>query len=146
MSNDRFKRQGFAAGLVAMLLAASTGTLAQGSAEPGQVSGAQIQKWLDEGFSYAGVHRRSQCVIMNVAHASGRMLFMRCPNGWAEKIPGSALVKGDTYCTRFPIPNSTPGEDCVTWHSLGQGKYEQRKAGELDTTVILLPQGLSDAR
>jgi hypothetical protein len=111
-----------------------------------KVPGAQLQTWLDEKFSYAGVHKASQCVLLNVARGAGRTLFIRCPNGWAEKLDGTARVVGDSYCTSFPIPNTPPGEDCVTWYSLGQGKFEQRKGKDLDTSVILLPQGLIAGR
>ena len=135
-----------AATIGALLLAASLGATAQTAAGSDAVPGAQLQAWLDQKFSYAGVHRASQCVVLNVAQGDGRVLFIRCPNGWAEKLPGRARVVGDTYCTSFPIPNTPPREDCVSWHATGPGRYEQRKGAELDTTVILLPQGLTAAR
>jgi hypothetical protein len=111
-----------------------------------QVNGQLLQTWLDQKFSYAGTHHASGCVILNTGIGGGRVLFIRCPNGWAEKLPGTARVVGDTYCTSFPIPNTPPGEDCVTWHSVGQWKFEQRKGGALDTSVILLPAGLTAAK
>jgi len=107
-----------------------------------QVSGPQLQAWLDQKFSYAGTHQASGCVILNTGVGNGRALFVRCPNGWAEKLLGTARVVGDSYCTNFPIPNTPPGDDCVTWHSIGQWKFEQRKGGALDTSVIVLPAGL----
>jgi hypothetical protein len=125
----------------------ATQGLAQVSAAVGEkVPGAQLQTWLDQKSSYAGVHHPSQCVLLNVAQADCRVLFIRCPNGWAEKLNGSARVTGDQYCTSFPVPNTPPGEDCVTWHGIGQGKFEQRKAGALDATVIVLPAGLAAAK
>jgi hypothetical protein len=111
-----------------------------------KITGQQLQAWLDAKFSYAGVHATSQCTILNVAQGNGRVLFIRCPNGWAEKLAGTARVEGDSYCTRFPIPNTPATEECVTWHSLGQWKFEQRKGSTLDTQVILLPQGLQGQR
>jgi len=133
--------------LMGVLVGATTHSLAQSTAASGEkVSGAQLQSWLDQKFSYAGVHQPSQCVILNVAHTSGRTLFIRCPDGWAEKLSGSARVVGDSYCTSFPIPNTPPGEDCVTWYSTGQGRFEQRKGNDLNTSVILLPQGLTSSR
>lgn len=134
---------------MAALLLACIGTQAGAQSVPGageKVSGPQLQAWLDGKFSYAGVNKASQCVILNVAHGAGRTLFIRCPNGWAEKLSGTARVVGDTYCTSFPIPNTPGGEDCVTWHSLGQGRFEQRKGDEVDTAVIVLPDGLSSAK
>lgn len=129
---------------VAMVLAtAAAGAAAQLPPSVGErVSGAQLQAWLDARFSYAGVHRPSGCVVLNVAQGGGRMLFMRCPNGWAEKLSGTARVVDDTYCTSFPIPNMPAGEDCVAWHSLGGWRFEQPKGNEVDTSVIVLPEGL----
>jgi hypothetical protein len=137
-----------AASLTAMVLGAvGTQALAQSAPAAGdKVTGTQLQAWLSGNFSYAGVNKASQCVILNVSQGAGRTLFVRCPNGWAEKLSGTARVVGDTYCTSFPIPNSPAGEDCVTWHSLGQWKFEQRKGNAVDTTVIVLPEGLNSAK
>lgn len=130
--------------LAAALFLTGASVPAQTTDAPGaRVTGAEPQTWLDQRFSYAGVHRPSQCVILNVAQADGRVLFIRCPNGWAEKIPGTARVVGDTYCTRFPIPNTPSSEECVTWHRIGPWRFEQRKGGALDTSVVVLPQGLA---
>lgn len=126
-----------------LLVCAGANVAAQTAPAAGQIiPGAQLQAWLEGGFSYAGVNRSSQCVLLNVAQGGRRMLFLRCPNGWAEKLEGTARVVGDTYCTRFPIPNTPPGEDCVTWHSLGDWRFEQRKGDVPDTVVIVLPAGL----
>jgi hypothetical protein len=137
------------AAVTAVLLVATAGTQALAQSAPvagDKVTGAQLQAWLDGKFSYAGVNKASQCVILNVSQGAGRMLFIRCPSGWTEKLIGSARVVGDTYCTNFPIPNTPAGEDCVTWHSLGQWKFEQRKGSDVDTAVIVLPDGLSVGR
>ena len=147
MSLTRKRSLACAVGTAGLLAVVAPHGLAQGTAAAVQkVSGAHLQTWLDQKFSYAGVHHPSQCVLLNVAQADGRVLFIRCPNGWAEKLSGSARVVGDEYCTSFPIPNSPPGEDCVTWHGVGQGIFEQRKGGALNTTVIMLPTGLAAAK
>lgn len=133
--------------LAVLSSAAATNSLAQTPAPAGEkIPGQQLQAWLDAKFAYAGVNKPSQCVIMNVAQGTGRTLFIRCPNGWAEKLSGSARVVGDTYCTSFPIPNTPPGEDCVTWYRVGEWKFEQRKGNEVDTTVMVLPQGLASPK
>lgn len=120
---------------------------AQGPVPAGEkVTGSQLQTWLDQKFSYAGIHHPSGCVILNTGVENGRVLFIRCPNGWAEKLTGTARVAGDRYCTNFPIPNTPPGEDCVTWHSTGQWRFEQRKGNVLDTSVVVLPAGLTDTK
>ncbi len=111
-----------------------------------KVTGPQLQAWLDQKFSYAGTHHASGCVILNTGVGSGRVLFIRCSDGWAEKLTGTARVVGDSYCTNFPIPNTPAGDDCVTWHSIGQWKFEQRKGNALDTSVVLLPAGVTAAK
>jgi hypothetical protein len=123
------------------------GAYAQSPPPAGEaVKGAQLQTWLDQGFSYTGVHHPSGCFVMNTAAGGGRVLFIRCPNGWAEKLIGSAKVVGDTLCTNFPIPNSPAGDDCVSWHSTGGWKFEQRKGAALNTTVMILPAGLTGSK
>jgi hypothetical protein len=134
------------AALVVLGSAAGMEASAQVAPPVGDITGQQLQAWLDGKFSYAGVHNSSQCVILNVAAGAGRVLFIRCPNGWAEKLSGTARVVGDRYCTSFPIPNTPPGEDCVTWHSVGQWKFEQRKGSDLDTSVVVLPLGLTGSK
>lgn len=134
-----------AAGGVAFAQGAAPPAVAQGAPPPAgeQVSGAQLQQWLDRGFGFAGaVIRPHRCMLLNVAQGRDRVLFVRCPNGWAERLVGTIRVVGDSFCASFPIPNGPPGEDCVTWHSLGQWRFEQRKDGEPVVSVIVLPEGL----
>lgn len=135
-------------GNTVLLLALGTqGGLARAQVPAGEkVSGAQLQTWLDRRFSFAGVHHPSACVILNAGEGDRRVLFIRCPDGWTGKLSGTARVDGDNWCTRFPIPNTPPGDDCVTWHSVGAWRFEQRKGGTLDTSVIVLPQGLAGAK
>lgn len=110
--------------------------LAQGVAP---VPGAQLEAWLGQGLAYAGRHVGSGCHFMNSGGATQRVLQLSCPNGWAEKITGTVRVTGDRLCTSFPVPNQPPGEECVTWHALGDGRYEQRLNGQLSTLLTLLP-------
>jgi hypothetical protein len=146
MRKDMARRM-FGAASVVIALLCPQGTFAQTPPPVGEaVKGPQLQAWLDQKFTYAGVHQQSGCFIMNTGVANGRVLFIRCPNGWAEKLTGTAKVIDDTLCTSFPIPNTPPGDDCVSWHSAGGWKFEQRKGATLDTTVVLLPAGLTGAK
>lgn len=130
--------RGFLCGVV---LAAVASTAVGQTAPPlaGQVPGAQLKTWLDQNFSYAGRHISSGCYFMNSADASGRALFMSCPNGWSARIVGTARVAGDTICTNFPIPNQPPGEECLSWHATGDARYEQRRDGVVSTSLYVLP-------
>lgn len=104
----------------------------------GQVPGSQLQLWLDQKVSYAGIHHASGCYFMNSAASQGRVLFMSCPNGWTGKIDGTVRVAGDTFCTNFAVPGEPPGEECVTWHAKGDRAFEQRKLGVLSTSLTVL--------
>lgn len=144
MKSAAWALRGFAAGAGLVALLAAQGCWAQAAVPAGQkVSGQQLQKWLNTGFSYAGVHKASECVLLNTGDAARRVLFLRCPNGWADKLIGTARVVGDNLCTNFAIPNTPPGEDCVSWHSVGQWKFEQRKGDALEAAVVVLPAGVT---
>jgi hypothetical protein len=131
-------------GVRCLLLAAAfsvlgCGAMAQTSSLPaGQVSGALLQTWLDQTFAYAGVHLSSGCNFMNAGDTKGRVLFLSCPNGWSEKLVGTARVVGDTLCTNFPIPNQPPREECLTWHAMGEQKFAQRPEGAASTFLYVL--------
>lgn len=121
----------------AALLAPCSAAWAQGLAAD-QVPGPRLQTWLDQRFSYAGIHHASGCYFMNSAAQQGRALFMSCPNGWTAKIEGTVRVVGDTFCTNFAVPGEPPGEECVTWHAKGDRSFEQRKLGQLSTSLTVL--------
>ena len=120
------------------LAAAACMLAAAAHAQSTPVGGAQLQAWLDQKFSYAGLHHGSGCYLLNSADAQGRVLFLSCPNGWSGRIPGTARVQGDQMCTTFPIPNAPPGEECLTWHRVGESLVEQRDARGVNTTIFLL--------
>ncbi len=41
-------------------------------------------------------------------------------------------------CTCFPVPNTPPGEECLTWHRVGSAQFEQRDARGVNTSVFVL--------
>jgi hypothetical protein len=104
------------------------------------IGGAQLQTWLDQKFTYAGLHHGSGCHFMNSADAAGRVLFLSCPNGWSAKLAGTARVQGEQMCTRFPVPNSPSAEECLSWHRRADGVIEQRDAAGISTTLYLLSE------
>ncbi len=119
-----------------LVLAAGQAPMA--TAQTDLVTGSQLQIWLDQKFSYAGLHHGSGCYLLNTTDAQGRVLFLSCPNGWTAKIPGSSRVQGDMMCTSFPVPNTPPGEECLTWHRVGSAQFEQRDARGVNTSVFVL--------
>jgi hypothetical protein len=139
MKNARDFMSGRGLLLVAALLA-PLGGAAQQALVKGQVQGSRLQLWLDNKFTYAGVHHGSGCFFMNTASSGqGRVLFMSCPNGWSAKMEGTVRVVGDTFCTNFPIPNQPQAEECLTWHTAaGDNRFEQRKGSFVSTALTVL--------
>lgn len=122
----------------AALLSLGGSAIAQTSSLPaGQVSGAQLQAWLDGKATWAGLNHASKCTYLNSEHATKgrRLLFMTCPNGYAGRFEGKVQVKGDELCSSFAQP---VGDDCVTWHQVGDATFEQRSGGSTLNTVYML--------
>lgn len=103
-----------------------------------QVKGAQLQAWLDAGFSYAGLHQPSGCHLLSTGGVL-RTVFLSCPNGWNDKFVGTARVSGDMLCTKMPMPNTAGEEQCFLWYGMGGDRYEQRKDGVVNASVFVLP-------
>ena len=102
------------------------------------VSGATLKEWLDSKVAYAGVHSPSGCTFMNHAEDGGRGLYMICPDGRTHKMKGTLEVRGDQWCSRF---GGSGTDECVTWHAVGDGKYEQRTNGATTAVVYMLSPG-----
>lgn len=111
---------------------------ARGQGQETRVTGTELQTWLDQRFSYAGLHAGSGCYFMNSADPQGRVLFLACPNGWSSRIVGSARVQGDQLCTSFVVPNTPPGEECLSWHRREDGSYVQRNGTALSASLYIL--------
>ncbi len=55
-----------------LVLAAAQAPMA--TAQTDLVTGSQLQIWLDQKFSYAGLHHGSGCYLLNTTDAQGRVL------------------------------------------------------------------------
>lgn len=125
----------------AALLVGATGVAAQPPLK-GQVTGAQLQLWLDSKATWAGISHSSGCYYLSTwdgkgADGKGRYLHMHCPNGFSEKVPGTMHVVGDQLCSTFKFPNMPVAEECVSWHMTGDAKFEQR-SGELKKNLVYM--------
>jgi hypothetical protein len=105
---------------------------------PGQVSGVQLQSWLDQRVAFAGVNHQNACHLMTVGEAKARIMFLSCPDGFADKLQGSARVQGNMHCTTFPLPGRPVQEQCREWFKVGDNKYEARANGVATSTQYLL--------
>ena len=105
---------------------------------PGQVSGTLFQTWLDQKFAFAGVNHQNGCHLMTVGEAKARIQFLSCPDGFAEKLLGSARVQGNMHCATFAYPGRPAQEQCREWFKVGDNKYEARVNGVATSTQYLL--------
>lgn len=115
-------------GAAAALIAVVPGW-AQGDAlAPGQVSGAEIQAWLDaDGFAIAGVNLVNGCYFMIRSNADGRRQTIDCPNQFAPfSVLGEAKVVGNQFCSKFTYPDGTRNDACASFFKVGDNKYEIR--------------------
>ena len=124
--------------LVSGLACASVSTAQDPPLAPGQVSGAQLQSWLDQKFAFAGVNHQNGCHLMTVGDAKSRIQFLSCPDGFADKLLGSARVQGNMHCATFAYPGRPAQEQCREWFKVGENKYEARSNGTATSTQYLL--------
>ena len=108
---------------------------AAGQTNSRPVPGTTLKQWLDNKAAYAGVHKPSGCTFMNHAEDGARGLYMICPDGRTHKMKGTLEVRGDQWCSRF---GGSGTDECVTWHAVGVGKYEQRSNGAATAVVYML--------
>lgn len=116
---------------VALALAAPGPAFAQGSGlAAGQVSGAQLQSWLDaDGFVIAGVGMNG-CYFMIRSIREGRRQTIDCPGQPAPfSVLGEAKVVGNQFCAKFTYPDGNRTDLCCEMFKVGDNKYEGRTAG-----------------
>ena len=113
---------------------AQTGTLA-----PGQVSGAEVQSWLDtDGFVIAGINAVNGCYFMIRSNREGRRQTLDCPNQAAPfSVTGEGKVVGNQFCSKFSYPDGSKVDVCYDIFKTGENKYETR-AGTARTVFYRL--------
>jgi hypothetical protein len=118
----------FASILVTGALAATGAWAQQSTKEPVQVTGAELQAWLSNGFVYAAEDHTNGSVFFVVGEASDRRLFYYI-NEYSptSAFKGTQRVVGDTLCARWP--GIRQEERCREWYRVGENKYETREKG-----------------
>lgn len=112
---------------IAGALVATAAWAQQGTKEPVQVSGAELQAWLSNGFVYAAEDHTNGSVFFVVGEANDRALFYSHPSMGMNTVKGTQRVVGDTLCATWPGIRSE--ERCREWYRVGENKYEQREKG-----------------
>jgi hypothetical protein len=128
--------------LGAVLLVGGSGAAAQAPVLKGQVTGQQLQLWLDSKAAWAGVSHTTGCYYLSTwdgkgADGKGRYVQLNCPDGLADKFPGTMRVVGDKLCSTFKFPNRPVGEECLSWHRTGEARFEQQD-GELKKNSVYM--------
>ena len=114
--------------LVTGALAATAAWAQQSTKEPVQVSGADLQRWLSNGFVYAAEDPAIGSVFLVMGPANDRRLFYYINEASpTSAFKGTQRVVGDTLCASWPGIRSE--ERCREWYRVGENKYEQREKG-----------------
>ena len=126
----------FAAAIAALPLVG----LAQPAAlAPGQISGAELQAWIDaDGMALGGVNVTNGCTFM-VKGAPKRYQTVHCP-GVSEPftVVGEMKVAGNQACAKFVYPDGSKLEACQDAFKVGDNKYEFRVGGTTRTVFYRL--------
>lgn len=107
---------------------------------PGQVAGAELQKWVDaDGLALAGLDLRRSCQFMAKNNSAERHLSVFCPGDTAPwAIKGEAKVVGDSWCVKFRYPDGTADQHCEEFFKIGDNRYEIRVNGTAQNRVSRL--------
>ena len=96
---------------------------------PGQVSGAELQAWLDaDGLALGGVSLDNGCQFLAKNKHGSRHLSVICPNDMAPwTVKGEGKVDGDRWCSKFRYPDGSSSDTCEEFFKLGENRYEVRR-------------------
>jgi hypothetical protein len=127
----------FASAIIAGALAATGAWAQQSSTEAVQVSGAELQAWLSNGFVYAAEdHMVVGSVFFVMGPANDRRLFYYInESSPTNSFKGTQRVVGDTLCATWPF--NARGEQCREWYRVGENRYEAREKGSRTKSATL---------
>lgn len=112
---------------LAIAMAGGVASAQTAALAPGQVSGPEIQRWMDQdGFAIAGVTPRG-CFFMIRSRVDGRRQSVDCPDqGHPFTVLGQGQVVGHEFCSKFTYPDGRVSDQCYTMFKVGDNKYETR--------------------
>jgi len=121
-------------------LAAASGAWAQGEAlAAGQVSGAEVQAWLEaDGFPVAGISLANGCYFITRGPGTARGQSVHCPAMAPFTVTGEAKVSGNQLCSKFAYPDGSVLDRCSDIVKVGENKYEFRSQGRTTHVVYRL--------
>ena len=120
--------------LVAAIALTVHGTAVSQTAQlaPGQVSGVELQAWVDaDGLAVGGINLLNQCQWLAKTHYGDRYLTVICSSNlspWTVK--GEGKVVGNRYCQKMRYPDGGGYDDCEEFFKIGDNRYETRLDGK----------------
>lgn len=107
---------------------------------PGQVSGAELQAWLDaDGLALGGITLGNQCQFLVKSKSGARHLSVICPNDMAPwTVKGEGKVVGNRWCSKFRYPDGSSSDSCEEFFKVGDNRYELRVDGQAKHRVYRL--------
>ena len=137
------KRNDFArwATVAALALAAQGPVWAQAAPlAPHQVSGAELQAWLDaDGFAIGGVNLGNGCHFIAKGKDLARIQTVYCPTmAQPFTVTGEVQIVGNQACSKFVYPDGSKFEGCQDLFKVGDNKFEFRTNGTVRTIVYRL--------
>ena len=130
--------------VAAIFLGAHGGVLAQAAPlAAGQVSGAEMQAWVDtDGLTVGGITLRNGCQFMAKNRGTERHerhVTVICDNNMAPwTVKGEGKVVGDKWCSKFTFPDGNTQDQCDELFKIGENKYEFRAGGVPISSVYRL--------
>lgn len=117
----------------AMALAGAESALAQtASLAPGQVSGAELQAWVDaDGLALGGVGLEDKCRFFAQSRGLDRYVGGLCPGNFAPwVVKGVGKVVGNSWCVKFSYPDGSSTDGCEEFFKMADSSLEIRRGGK----------------
>lgn len=115
--------------------------LAQASAlAPGQVSGAELQSWLDaDGMPFAGINLVNGCHFIAKGKDTARIQTIFCPTMTQPfTVTGEIKIVGNQMCSKFTYPDGNKLDACQDVIRVGDNKFEVRLGGAARSVLYRL--------
>lgn len=127
--------------LAALTLAAQGPAWAQAAPlAPGQVSGAELQAWVDaDGFAVGGINVTNGCQFIAKGKDKARIQTIYCPDlAQPFTVTAEFRIAGNQMCTKATYPDGSQLDACQDVFKVADNKYEVRVGGILRSVLYRL--------
>jgi hypothetical protein len=130
-----------------LITIAAVAWAAQGSAwaqaaplAPNQVSGAELQAWLDaDGFAVGGINVINGCHFIAKGKDLARIQTIFCPTmAQPFTVTGEVQIVGNQMCSKFSYPDGSRLDACQDVFKVGDNKYEVRVGSSVRSVLYRL--------